>query len=125
MNDSLQRGFIRAAALNDTKQLNKLLNKGVDIDYRDSNGYTAIIRAAWLGRAKSIEFLCENGANINAQSNYGESALFCAARNGFEDCVEILLKFKADKTLVTIDDDTALKTARWNKHLKVAELLSA
>jgi len=56
-----------------------------------------------------IQILIKMEATINHQNNNGDTALHFAARNGFEHCVEVLLLYKADKTLENLKGKTPIQ----------------
>lgn len=53
-----------------------LLDKGVSIDLRASNGgYTPLHLAAMMGRGDAVKLLIESGADVNAESAAGRTSL--------------------------------------------------
>jgi ankyrin repeat protein len=71
-----------------------LLDKGADINRKNTNGATALIYAAddyYCSRTDHVRALLENGADINAMTNEGKTALMMAAHQGCFDTVKHLL----------------------------------
>ena len=66
--------LIEAAISNDYYEVERLLKSGVDPDFQDFSGNTALIYAAINSNKMMIELLIENGANPYLYNNDGESA---------------------------------------------------
>jgi ankyrin repeat protein len=56
-----------------------LLEKGANIEMKDSNGYTPLIDAINRKYVKAVETLLEYGADANTTDQIGMSALHLAA----------------------------------------------
>ena len=56
-----------------------LLDSGLDVNDRDSKGYTSLHYAANRGKVEIVNILMERGADVNAVNDYGETPLHCAA----------------------------------------------
>jgi hypothetical protein len=71
------------------------LEKGVDVNERNSNGETALIFAVSKGQIDIVKLLIDKGADVNAKTTGGDlpkaTALVYAAANGNVDIVELLL----------------------------------
>ncbi len=73
--------------------LKLLVQKGADVNSRDSQDGTAILRAAGTyGNAPTVVALIEAGADVNAADRNGQTPLMWAARWGDAARVEALLK---------------------------------
>jgi ankyrin repeat protein len=69
------------------------LDRGLDINARDQDGYTLLIRSGEPFHRPSIAFLLEHGADPNAKAKDGTTALKLAqGRFGHPDDVELLKK---------------------------------
>lgn len=71
MNDDI----IAAAANGNTETVQSLLNRGADINAKDSNGQTALMRAAYEGHLDIVQLLLEYDADINITDEDGWTAL--------------------------------------------------
>jgi ankyrin repeat protein len=68
-----------------------LLEKGVDIEAKDNNAWTALHGTAWNEQNAVIRLLLEKGANIEAKS-YSITALYFAASKRSNSTVRRLLE---------------------------------
>ncbi|KAI9852608.1 MAG: hypothetical protein M1824_001849 [Vezdaea acicularis] len=112
-----------ASGLNQTIYL--LLEKGVDVEAKDSHGWTALILAAWGGHEAVVRLLLEKGADVEAKDSEGRTALIWAARGGHEAVARLLLEKGADVEVEAEDSRgrTALIWAAWEGHEAVVRLL--
>ncbi|MBI3583277.1 MAG: ankyrin repeat domain-containing protein [Nitrospinae bacterium] len=115
--------FIEAAKRNDVSAIEALLQKGVDINTKDTDGNTALIWASRNGQKACIQKLVEKGATIDEKNGIGETALIIASRSGYKDIVELLIKNAADVNLKTNDGNTAFTFASYNGHVEVVDIL--
>jgi ankyrin repeat protein len=67
-----------------------LLEKGVDVEAKDSDGLTLLHHAAENGHEALVHLLLENGADVKAKEDKGLRALDLAASNGHEAIVKLL-----------------------------------
>jgi ankyrin repeat protein len=70
--------------------LQGLLDRGADVNAKDSGGNTALIWAAWYGCVDIVRLLLDNGADVNVKNNFGDTALALAEKG----VVELLEKNK-------------------------------
>jgi ankyrin repeat protein len=68
------------------------LDRGLDINAHDKDGYTLLIKSAEGFNRPSIAFLLEHGADPNAQTTDGTTALKLASRSHHPADVELLKK---------------------------------
>jgi ankyrin repeat protein len=102
-----------------------LIKKGATIDCRDHEGKTPLYHASTGPFAETVAILCEAGADVNARDSTAESftPLMTAAALGQTEVVKVLLRHKADKTLVDDDSETALDHASKGGHAEIVQLL--
>jgi len=68
----VNKAFYKAAARDNIILMNKLLNRGADIDYKDtSTGFTALLLVAKSKNVRGTQFLLERGANPMVHDVYG------------------------------------------------------
>ncbi len=71
--------------------LEKGRSKGLALNARDSQGYTALMAAAWGGRRETVEDLLRAGADATpAAKTTGERAFDLAIRKGYVDIAELI-----------------------------------
>jgi len=79
------------ASANDARALARaLIDKGADVNARNSGGVTALMMAAANGRADMVELLMGAGANAQAQTDRGDTALSIARSKGDEKVIRLL-----------------------------------
>ena len=90
--------FMTACCTGDVAKVSSLLQgeNQIDVNQRDSEGYTALLLASEGGHTEIVQQLLKSGANIDAQTKEGESALMKACRNGHDDVVKLLLDNNTD-----------------------------
>ena len=75
--------MIAAAKINDFARFKCLVEKGANINAKDSFGISAIVYASGYGSADIVEYLINNGADVNAANSDGETALIFAASSAY------------------------------------------
>lgn len=121
--------FIRFAKSNkfDEYLANYLFKQGIDVNYQDINGKTAIIHAVERGSRESvsiINFLIENGADINICDNSGQSAIFYTV--GFpsrKGALELLILHGANLNIKNKWNKTPLFYAKTNCDSSIVNIL--
>jgi ankyrin repeat protein len=97
-------------AENNIKQVEKILDKGININVTDKLGRTPLHYAAIRGYVKIAELLLDRGANVNAvDSSKQWTPLFYATFMGDQKMIELLMSRGADMTIKdtfnrTVDD---------------------
>jgi ankyrin repeat protein len=112
-----------AAFKGDIKAVEDLLNKGADVNEKDSLDETALMTAASRGHTDIVELLIEKGANVNEKGKFGDTALMFAALNGHTKIVKLLIEKGANVNEKTGNGHTALMSAAIGGHKKIAKLL--
>ena len=74
-----------------------LVEGGVDVNARYSNGNTALIWAADRGHLEVVRFLVENAADVNARGRGHRTALGWAIRDGHAAVVDYLRSVGAEE----------------------------
>jgi len=85
-----------AVAGNQTENIKRLKESGMDLEAKNNEGKTAMFIAAMLGNIESIECLAKLGANVNAVDNAGLTPIFVAAMAGQVASIKCLAKLGAD-----------------------------
>ncbi|MBV6627111.1 MAG: ankyrin repeat domain-containing protein [Rivularia sp. (in: Bacteria)] len=88
-----------------------LLDAGIDINYRTSDGNDVLINAMYGRDIKQdinllpiFNLLIKKGVEVNGVNSYGESALRIAYRHGRFDFVKLLLDAGADKEQLNLSE---------------------
>jgi ankyrin repeat protein len=68
-----------------------LIEKGANVNAKDSSGNTPLILAVAKKDIEIIKLLIEKGANVNSKNNYGDTPFMTAARNGDIETIKILM----------------------------------
>ncbi|EHK47127.1 hypothetical protein TRIATDRAFT_217580 [Trichoderma atroviride IMI 206040] len=94
-----------ALATDNSEIVHLLIEKGADLNIRDSSGKTAMMFAAWDKNSEILRMLVENGANLDMVDDKGVCALHYAVVSGSVDCVRILLAAGADQELLMSENE--------------------
>ncbi|MBL1271525.1 MAG: ankyrin repeat domain-containing protein [Oceanospirillales bacterium] len=84
------QGIFELARNGGTNMLRPLLNAGVPVDIRTSNGESLLMLAARNGHADAVQLLLEKGANPALQDADGNTALNLARANGNQATIKHL-----------------------------------
>jgi ankyrin repeat protein len=117
--------LIRSAQNNDTIALKQLIGKGVDIEWKDERGRTALMAATYGNHIEAVEILVRAGADVNAQDNQLNSPFLYAGAEGFTQIVKICMAADPDYGIFNRYYGTALIPACERAHLEVIEILLA
>ena len=106
------------------KEALEMIEKKVDINAKDNNGYTPLHTAAKEGQTAKVWALIAKGANIEAKAD-GYTPLHWAAQNGHEAVAKLLIDNKANLEAKDKWEYTPLHRAARYGHKDVATLLIA
>src|SRR3989442_2043470 len=121
--DATTRDLWRLAETEDTEQLERILERGADINASNGEGVTALMRAAYTGRVKMVRALIDQGAELNATRADGFTPLVLAAFFGHVDVVRVLVEHGADLSTSTRFATSAQMWARARCFHEVAQYL--
>ncbi len=93
--------FINSVIDREFPKVNEHILGGVNINERDSNGWTALHFASQNGDVEIGKLLIDNGADIDSKDNYGNTPLWRAtfSSNGDGKFIKLLLKHGANKNI--------------------------
>jgi hypothetical protein len=109
-----------AAQLGEIEPIERLVKRGMDINIRDSNGYTLLMvtRDSTLAR-----WLIDRKIDLNAVDHLGNTALAHFAVSNQRDLVELLIASGADLNVQNRSGRTAMELAEASFHLEIADVL--
>jgi len=119
-----------AAKKNASVIVKLLVEAGVDINYQDENGETALHHASRLGHVDCVKVLIEGSdtqrADVElAEKNYGWTPLFVAAVEGQEGVVDLLVENgESDVDKQDLSGWSAKEHAVLRGHLRIARKLA-
>ncbi|KAL5260603.1 hypothetical protein ACHWQZ_G010677 [Mnemiopsis leidyi] len=88
--------FLDSVIQQDADEVQRLLALGVDVNYTNTDGISALHQVCIDGNAEIAEILLRAGPNINAPDNDGWTPLHAAAQCGYTDLARLLLEAGAD-----------------------------
>ncbi len=104
----------------DAKKVNGLIDSGVDINGKNSQGTTALLLASsFKDNDEMIARLLEKGADPNVRGPKGETALGFAARYSIK-AVKMLLDKGAD---INAKDDAGWTALKWANQMKQNDIV--
>ena len=98
------------------------LNK-VDVNHKDTDGYTALLHAAEEGHPDVVEVLIDAGADIEVKDKHGLSPLLVASEFGHLPIVKTLVRAGAGVCVADNRADTCLSLAAHYGHTKTVRAL--
>ena len=104
----------KAAGDGNTSQVLALLDGGVDVNGRTSDGSYALNRAAVRNEVEIVRLLLDRGANPNVQNSEGDTPLICATKyaGGKAETVKTLVEAGTDLAIKDKNGKTALDYAK-------------
>lgn len=90
--------LIKYIQFENLQNVSKLLNKDIDINYRNKLGFTPLMYAAINDNVELMELLIRNGAKIDIKTNTGLSVLEISKFNGSRNAYKYLITKVNDTT---------------------------
>lgn len=116
--------LVLAAKNGNTKVVERLLDKGLDVNTRDKQfNATLLMWAAHEGKVDTLKLLLTRGAEMESEKEGGKTALWYAAEQGRTDAARILIQRGAKPDVKSGDGVTALMVAKSRGHSGIAQLL--
>ena len=120
---NVEQCFLEFAETGNQFGISTLLELGVDVNHKSSEGRTALMIASYAGHQQCVQMLTSANVNVDIQDNKGYTALMLATECNSIDIVSHLLSVNASVNLQTQDDDTALTIACRNCQADIVKLL--
>lgn len=83
--------IITASIDGKTEAVKQFIEKGINLDLRDSDDCTPLMRASIKGHTEIVKLLLDKGASIDLISNDEATALLYASANGHKEVVKLLI----------------------------------
>ena len=109
------------AGYGDLDVIRFLVDKGADVNGKESYGLTVLMSASGSGNLKLVEYLVEQGTDINVTDNSGETALFDATKKGDLVIVKYLLSKGMDINAKNTHGDTVTDVAFFYGNMKTVK----
>lgn len=97
----------RAAKKGDLEKVQKLIEKGADLDKTDFRGNSPIYHAASKGHADVVDALARAGADVEMDNSFGSTPLHVAARYGHTEVIRVLVTHGANPDAVSRPSNTS------------------
>ena len=102
--------IVAAEYANYEEVIQKLIDRGADVNDRNWNGVTALMKAAIYNNVSNLEVLVSNGANIHARIDvYFATAILYASLHNSMDAMKYLMSVGAN-----VHDETRLGSTCYN-----------
>ncbi len=118
----LDESLIGAAIRGDANAVKSLLERGVDVNFQDDHGWTALMIASKNGHKKTVEMLLRHNPNVDLQNKDGWTALMHASFHGRAEIVQMLVEKNGIKGQIGMN---ALMMASIAGHMDIAKILIA
>jgi ankyrin repeat protein len=118
-----QSGLHTAARDNDTARISALLERGVDIETRDSHGRTALMVATHANAVDAARVLMAAGADVNARDDIADTPYLYAGAEGRLEILRLTVASDADLASVNRYGGTALIPAAHHGHVETVRFL--
>lgn len=117
------KDLVNAARRGNTATVGELLARGVDVNAKINNGWSALIYASRDGYTDVVKLLLDRGAEVNTKNANGWTALMAASANGHIEVVKLLLARNPEVNTKDINGRTALIYAQEYEFPEIVQLL--
>jgi ankyrin repeat protein len=121
--DDLDRALLRASEAGDTLSMNRLLDRGANVNAMLDGDGSPLIAASRKGRLEAAALLLNRRADPNMQVPKDGSPLIVAAQGGFVELIALLLDRGAAIDQIVPGDENPLIQASASGRLEVVKLL--
>ncbi|WP_186321356.1 ankyrin repeat domain-containing protein [Bacillus sp. FJAT-22090] len=104
MNEQL----IQAAKHKETERIKTLIEEGVDINTKDSEGRTAVMIATYNNDVETAKVLIKAGADVSIQDNMQNNPFLYAGAEGYVEILKLTIEADADPAITNRYGGTAL-----------------
>ena len=121
----LSKLLFEAIRVDNTSEMLRLLNHGVDPNARNAQGYTPLHLTARSGQARMLQALLELGVYVDPRDATGHTPLHLTAFNQNRRPKDLLIAAGADVSAVNDEGYTPLQLEREKQHELLCEALGA
>lgn len=100
----------------------KLINKGADIKYKDNTGMNPLMAASYLGKTELLDNLADV-TTLNTGDNHGQTPIMFACNAGNYKCVKSLIEMHAEINLRDKEGSTPIMFAAQYGYDPIVKLL--
>ncbi|MBR1402754.1 MAG: ankyrin repeat domain-containing protein [Treponema sp.] len=119
-----EKRFFDAVKSRNRDAVRQLINKGIDVNIKDEDGWTALMLATLHGdNDKTVRLLIELGAELDVQNDDGETALMCATIVKATKSAKLLISNNANVNIKNKNGKTALMLAIEENANEIKEML--
>ena len=122
-NENLNKQFLEAAKEGNIDDMETLVLQGVNVNYANESGMTALMYASKYGKLEAAKFLAHHEVDVDYQDKRGMTAMMYASRNGHFDIVKILVSKDATVHLRNNRNESAVYLAKSSGHHAITEFL--
>ncbi len=120
---ALDYNLMIAASKGYTSEIERLINKGADVDAETNEGATPLIFAVGNNKTDAVRTLLQYNPTIDQVTRNSETPLLIAVKNGNLEISEILIRAGADIRYTDRHGATALHYASLDNYLSLADML--
>jgi ankyrin repeat protein len=120
---ALDYNLMIAASKGYSKEINRLIKKGADVNSESNDGVTPLIYAVSNNKAEVVKLLIENGANVNKITSTFETPLLISVKNQNMEITEVLIRAEADIDFSDEHGATSLHYASIYGNFQMVDLL--
>ncbi|WP_394138951.1 ankyrin repeat domain-containing protein [Cytobacillus oceanisediminis] len=117
--------LLQAVERKETETIKRLIEKGVDLNKKDSDGRTATMIATYNNDVETAKVLIKAGADVNNQDNMKNNPFLYAGAEGYVEILKLTIEAGADPAIMNRYGGTALIPASEHGHIDaIKELLT-
>ena len=120
---SFELAFLEASLTCNLDAIKFLLVIGVNVDYTNEKGKTALLVASQQGHKEMVNCLITANADVNTSDVDSQSALIIASENNDVELAQKLLNAEANPNHQRNDGNTSLHIASYNNYNELAVML--
>lgn len=119
----MKEQYFKSVKNGNIEEVKLLLDQGIDINSKDSQGRTALMLAAYANNAEMAELLINRGADVNLQDHMKNSPFLYAGAEGYLEILKLTIKAGADPSILNRFGGTALIPASEHGYIDVVKVL--